>query len=99
MLITVAVNGDIHIFGTVLRCAKTKTVKTEGIEIIFALALVILTACVKLTENKLPVILFLFHIPVKRNTSAVVLNLNGHIGKACNLDNLAVAFLSLVNGV
>ena len=96
MLVAVAAHSYIHVFRAVLRCAKSESVKTERVQIALAFALVIFSACVKLAEYKLPVVFFLFRVPVERDSAPVVLNLNGIIIKARDLNDLSVAFLCFV---
>ena len=68
---------NVHIFRAVLRSTRAKTVKTEGILISGVLVVVIVfTACVKLTVNKIPVPSAFCFVVSKGNTAAVVVNLN-----------------------
>ena len=89
-----------HIFRGVLRSASTEAVEAKGVLIRAATAIVfIFTACIKLTVDQIPVPAAFGFVPAKRNTAAVVVNLNASILKNGNLNFFTVSCLCLVNRV
>ena len=94
------VGFDNHIFRSVLRCARTKTVQAEGVFVCAATAVVfVFTACIKLTVNQIPVPATFGLVPSERNTASVVVNFNASVLKNGNLNFFTVSGLSLVNRV
>ena len=64
---------NIHKFGAVLSCAGAETVKAERIFVgRAAVVVIVFTACVKLTVNKIPVPSFFLFVISQRNASSVV---------------------------
>ena len=91
---------DLHVFRSALRGKRAETVETERIFIRRRLGVVVhFTACVRLAEDKIPVVSSLFFVIVHRDASAVVVHLDGMILKDRDLYLAAIALARLVNGV
>ncbi len=99
VLVAVAPNRDVHVFGGVLGRARAQAVGTEREVVVAALVVVVFATCVELAKDELPVKALLGGVPVERAAAAVVLYLNGTIAKGGKGDELAVALARLVNGV
>ena len=99
VLVTVAPNRDVHVFGGVLGRARAQAVGAEREVVVAALVVVVLAAGVKLAKDEFPVKARLGGVPVERAAAAVVLYLDGAIAKGGKGDELAVALARLVNGV
>ena len=101
MALDLAVIGVyLHEFRAVLCSTRTETVKTKGILVCgFAVVVVVLTARVKLTVNKVPVPSLFFFVISKRNASTVVIYCDGVVGVEDSEDLAAVSLSCLVNRV
>ena len=86
-------NLCLHVLGCILCSTETETVETERIFVATAVICIVLTTCIKVAENKLPVVALLTCIVVNRYTSTEVLHLYRFIEKAC-YDNLLTVTLS-----
>ena len=91
---------NLHKLRAVLRSARAKAVKTEGIFICgFAVVIVVFTARVKLTVNKVPVPSLLLFVISERNAAAVVVDRDGVVGVENSENLVAVTLSCLVNRV
>ena len=90
--IAVSVNFSVHIFGSILRCTKTETVKTER-KFIVICTVSVFTAGIHFAENKLPVFLFFNTVIINGYACTEILHLNGAVFKA-SYDNLITSALS-----
>ena len=99
VLVAVAPNRDVHVFGSVLSRAGAQAVGAEREVVVAALVVVVFAAGVELAKDEFPVKALLGGVPVERAAAAVVLYLNGTIAKGGKGDELAVALARLVNGV
>ena len=99
VLVAVAPNRDVHVFGGVLGRARAQAVGTEREVVVAALVVVVFATCIELAKDELPVKALLGRVPVERAAAAVVLYLNGAIAKGGKGDELAVALARLVNGI
>ena len=99
VLVAVAPNRDVHVFGSVLSRTGAQAVGAEREVVVAALVVVVFATCVELAKDELPVKALLGGVPVERAAAAVVLYLNGTIAKGGKGDELAVALARLVNGV
>ena len=99
VLVAVAPNRDVHVFGSVLSRAGAQAVGAEREVVVAALVVVVLAAGIELAKDEFPVKALLGRVPVERAAAAVVLYLNGAIAKGGKGDELAVALARLVNGV
>ena len=99
VLVAVAPNRDVHVFGGVLGRARAQAVGAEREVVVAALVIVVFAAGVELAKDEFPVKALLGGVPVERAAAAVVLYLNGTIAKGGKGDELAVALARLVNGI
>ena len=99
VFIPVAPNGNVHVLGRILRCARAEAVQAEGVFIVFALVVCVFAAGVQLAENKLPVKALFVCVPVQRTAAAEVLDLDGFICIARERYHLAVALACFIYGV
>ena len=95
----VAADGRVKILGRILRGAGAEAVQAQREFIVAARVVLVLTACVKLAEDKLPVVFSLFFVPVDRTAAPEVLDLNGMILIARHENLPAVALARFVDGV
>ena len=96
IFIAAGVNFGVHIFGSVLRGAKSESVKAQRILVVSAVVGIVFSAGVKLAENKLPVIAVLFFVIVNGYSSAEILHLNAAVEIACDNYFVAVALARFV---
>ena len=89
----------IHIFTRKLSCTKAKSVKTERVLIAAAGVCIVLTTCIKFTENKLPVVSVVLFVISDGNTSAKVLHLDTAVRISRYNYLITVAFSGFVNRV
>ena len=89
----------IHIFRCVLGRAQAQAVQAQGILVAFRGSVVIFAAGVQLAEHQLPVVPVLVFIVVHRNTSPVILHLNGAVLKPGQHDLPPKALSRLVNRI
>ena len=94
----VAPDGGVEELGGILGGAGAQTVQAQRVLVVVALTAV-LAAGVQLAEDQLPVILLLLLVPVHGTAAALVLHLNGVVGKAGDGDEIAVTLTGLINGV
>ena len=94
---SVAADFNVHPFGGILRGAKAKSVKTQGIFIIAAG--VIFSSGIKLTKKQLPVIALLVAVPIHRAAAAEILHLYGTVLIPRYRYLVAIAGSRFVNGV
>ena len=99
VLVAVAPDGDVHVLGGVLGCARAQAVGAEREVVVAALVVIVFAAGVELAKDEFPVKAFFGRVPVERAAAAVVFYLNGAIAKGGKGDELAVALARLVNGV
>ena len=99
VLVAVAPNRDVHVFGSVLSRAGAQAVGAEREVVVAALVVIVFAAGVELAKDELPVKALLGRVPVERAATAVVLYLDRAIAKSGKGDELAVALARLVNGV
>ena len=95
----VAADGRVKILGRILRGAGAEAVQAQREFIVAARVVLVLTACVKLAEDKLPVVFSLFFVPVDRTAAPEVLDLNGMILITRHENLPAVALARFVDGV
>ena len=99
VLVAVAPNVDVHIFGGVLRGARAQAVGAQREVVVAALIVVIFAARVQLAEDELPVEAFFGGVPVERAAAAVVFDLDGAVGESGKRDEVAIALAGFVDGV
>ena len=95
----VSSDGDVHVFGRVLRRAGAESVKTERVFVVSPVGVFVFAARVQLAENKLPVEALLIRVPVQRTAAAEVLYLDGLVLEVSERDGVAVALSRLVDRV
>ena len=99
VLIAVAPDGDVHVFGRVLRGAGAETVGSQRKIVIAALVVVVFAACIQFAENKLPVEAFFSGVPIQRAAAAVVFHLDGTVGESGKRDEITVSLAGFVDGI
>ena len=99
--IQIPVPADLHvkILGSVLSCTGAQAIESKGIFISFPFVGIILSACIQLTENKLPVVPLFAFIKVHRNPAPKVLYFHRMIPVSCNDNTVTCSLSRLVNGV
>ena len=99
VLEAVAHDGDVHVFGGILRRAGAEAVQTERELIVFAGVVFVFAAGVQLAEHELPVIALLLFVPFDRNAAAVVGDFDRTVRIAGGDDFGAEALARLVDRV
>ena len=99
VLLPVAPHGHVHIAGGILSGAGAQAIQAQGELVVLAVLVVVLAAGVQLAEHQLPVVAPLLLVPVHGTATALILHLNGEIGKAGHGDEPAIACTGLVDGV
>ena len=83
-----------------MRGARAKTVQTKGIFVrAAALVVFVFAACVKLAENKFPVVASLLLVESKGNAASAVIYFYGKIVKGSYGNDIAVPLACLVNRI
>ena len=99
VFVTFAPHGNVHVFGSVLRCARTQAVRAQGVIVVAALVVVVFAAGVQLAEDQFPVEALLHRVPVKRAAAAVIFHLDGFVLENGQRDKVAISLARLVNRV
>ena len=99
IFVAFAPHGNIHVFGSVLRCTRTQAVRAQGVIVVAALVVVIFSAGIQLAEDKFPVEALFHRVPVKRAAAAVIFHLDGFILENGQRDKVAIPLARLVHRV
>ena len=100
MYVVAVIGLYVHIFGAVLSSTRAETVKTERILVSrAALVVIVFTARVKLTVNKIPVPTSLCFVISERNSAPVVVYLYGFVIKYSYFYYVSVSLSRLVDRV
>ena len=99
IFVTFTPHGNVHVFRSILRCARTQAVRAQRVIVIAALVVVVFAAGIQLAEDKFPVEALFYRVPVKRAAAAVVFHLNGFILENGQRDKVAISLARLVNRV
>ena len=99
VLVAIAPNRDVHVFGGVLGRAGAQAVGAEREVVVATLVVVVFAAGVELAKDEFPVKALLGGVPIERAAAAVILYLDRAIAKSSEGDELAVALARFVNGV
>lgn len=89
---------NFHIFGSVLRCAKTETVQSQRICII-GVFLVIFAARIHFVEQQIPVVSALFFVELNGNATSEVGNFKRKIRVRSDNYLISVTAFELVDGI